>query len=86
MAAGAIKVRRDLLPRREPMKRTPKRIMAQFNLLLMSTPTSTVTIIPQEKQEELRVALIDLLISAASPGEESLNHTAGGANEHAINS
>jgi hypothetical protein len=64
------------------MKRTPKPpkpITAQFTLSLMSTPTSTV--VPQEKQKELKLALIDLLISAASPEEESPNHTTGGGNE-----
>jgi len=64
------------------MKRTPKPpkpITAQFTLSLMSMPTSTV--VPQEKQKELKLALIDLLIGAAYREEESHNHTTGGGNE-----
>jgi hypothetical protein len=60
------------------MKRTLKPITAQLNLSLMSTPVSAV---PQEKQKELKVALIDLLTSAASPAGEGPDHTTGGGDE-----
>jgi hypothetical protein len=56
------------------MKRTPKPVTAQLNLTLMSRSASVV---PQEKQKELKVALIDLLTP---------DHTTGGEDECQTNS
>lgn len=64
------------------MKRTPKRINGQFNLSLMSKPGIAV---PQEKQKELKVALIDLLTSAACIEGESPDGVTGGDDESEIN-
>ena len=64
------------------MKRTPKPITGQLNLSLMSTP---VIAVPQEKQKELKVALIDLLTNAAYPESESPDHTTGDEDESQTN-
>jgi hypothetical protein len=46
------------------MKRHAKRIGPQMNLALFSKPAATI--IPDGKQEELTLALIELLINAAA--------------------
>lgn len=46
------------------MKRTAKPITHQLNLLLVNTPATTVS---QDKQKELKLALIELLTNAARP-------------------
>jgi hypothetical protein len=52
------------------MKRTAKPITQQFNLSLVSAP---VLAISQEKQNELKRALVELLTSAACPAGETRN-------------
>jgi anti-sigma regulatory factor (Ser/Thr protein kinase) len=49
-------------------KRTAKSITQQFNLSLVSTPLMEVS---QDKQKELRLALIELLTNAACPADET---------------
>ncbi len=50
------------------MKRTAKAIAQQFNLSLVSTPATAVS---QDKQEELKRALIELLSNAACTDSEA---------------
>jgi hypothetical protein len=61
------------------MKRTHL-IPQQFNLSLVSEPAITV---PQDKQRELKVALVELLTKAACPNHEAQEN--GGDDEHEIN-
>jgi anti-sigma regulatory factor (Ser/Thr protein kinase) len=62
------------------MKRTAKPIAQQFNLLLVSTPATAVS---QDKQEELKLALIELLNNAACTDNEAQDN--GGEDESEIN-
>lgn len=65
------------------MKRTAKTVGEQFNLSLMNRPA---TAIPQDKQNELKRALVELLTSAALPeGETRDNRTGGDEDESQIN-
>lgn len=69
------------------MKRTPQLITAQMNLSLkVSTLANAV---PQEKQKELKLALVDLLTNAACPKEEESldpDPAKGGKDEFQTNS
>ncbi len=62
------------------MKRTVHLIPQQFNLSLVSEPAITV---PQDKQRELKLALVELLTKAACPNHETQDN--GGEDECEIN-
>ena len=62
------------------MKRTAKPIAQQFNLSLVSAPATAVS---QDKREELKLALIELLSNAA--GTDSQAQHNGGEHESEIN-
>jgi hypothetical protein len=64
------------------MKRRAKTIGEQFNLSLMSR---SGTAIPQDKQNELKRALVELLTSAALPEEETRDRRRGDEDESQIN-
>jgi hypothetical protein len=65
------------------MKRRAKPISEQLNLSLMSR---SKTAIPQDKQNELKRALIELLTSAALPEEETRDCRKGAEDEFQTNS
>ena len=58
------------------MKKSAKRLSGQMNLSLLNPPT---TIIPDSKQGELTLALVELLISAAQ--ENAKQESQGGRDE-----
>lgn len=58
------------------MKKPVKRISGQMNLSLLNLPA---TIIPEGKQGELTLALMELLMSAAQ--EDAQQETRGGRDE-----
>lgn len=58
------------------MKKPAKRISGQMNLSLLNLPA---TIIPEGKQGELTLALMELLMSAAQ--EDAQQETRGGRDE-----
>jgi len=60
-------------------KRTAKSITQQFHLSLVSAPATAVS---QDKQEELKLALIELLSNAACTDHEAQNK--GGEHESEI--
>jgi hypothetical protein len=62
------------------MKRTVHLIPQQFNLSLVSEPAITLF---QDKQRELKLALVELLTKAACPDDEALDK--GGEDESEIN-
>jgi hypothetical protein len=62
------------------MKRTVHLFPQQFNLSLVSEPAITV---PQDKQRELKLALVELLTKAACPNHEMPDN--GGEDEYEIN-
>jgi anti-sigma regulatory factor (Ser/Thr protein kinase) len=62
------------------MKRTATPIAQQFNLSLVSTPATSVS---QAKQEELKLALIELLSNAACTDSAAQDN--GGEDESEIN-
>jgi hypothetical protein len=59
------------------MKRSEKPLNLQMNLSLLSV---SATAVPDDKQRELTLALMELLIKAAQKPSEPL-HTNGGENE-----
>ena len=64
------------------MKRKAKAIGEQLNLSLLSR---SVTAISQEKQNELKRALVELLTSAALPEEETRDCRRGDEDESQTN-
>lgn len=64
------------------MKRTAKTVGEQFNLSLMNRPATAV---PQDKQNELKRALVELLTSAALPEGETKDNRRGDEDEPQIN-
>jgi hypothetical protein len=62
------------------MKRAVHLIPQQFNLSLVSEPAITI---PQNKQRELKLALVELLTKVASPNNETQDN--GGEDEYEIN-
>jgi hypothetical protein len=62
------------------MKQTAHLIPQQLNLLLVSEPAITVS---QDKQRELKLALVELLTKVASPNHEAQDN--GGEDESEIN-
>jgi hypothetical protein len=64
------------------MKRRAKPISEQFNLSLISRPG---TAIPQDKQNELKRALVELLTSAALPEDETRDNRRGDDDESQAN-
>lgn len=56
------------------MKRTAKSIAQQFNLSLVSAPATNVS---PDKQEELKLTLIELLTNATCPPGEMQGHPGG---------
>jgi hypothetical protein len=66
------------------MKRSSKPIAQQFNLSLLSTVPITIS---QDKQKELKLALIELLTDAVCPsqGEDREEEDRGGEDESQTN-
>jgi hypothetical protein len=62
------------------MKRTVHLVPQQFNLSLVSEPAITVS---QDKQRELKLALVELLTKAACPDHEAPDN--GGEDESETN-
>jgi hypothetical protein len=58
------------------VKKSAKRLSRQMNLPLLNSPT---TIVPNSKQGELTLALVELLISAAQ--ENAKPESQGGSDE-----
>jgi hypothetical protein len=58
----AIKLCWDPPPRRKAMKRSAKQLKPQMNLPLLNMPATTV---PNHKQKELELTLMEFLINAA---------------------
>jgi hypothetical protein len=63
-------------------RRGTKAIGEQFNLSLMSRPGIAI---PQDKQNELKRALVELLTSAALPGYETRDNRRGDDDESQTN-
>jgi hypothetical protein len=64
------------------MKQTTQPITQQFNLSLVSVPA---IVICEDKQNELKCALVELLISAACPEGETEDRQRGGEDESQTN-
>jgi hypothetical protein len=62
------------------LKRIVHLIPQQFNLSLVSEPAITIS---QDKQRELKLALVELLTKAACPDHEAQDN--GGEDESEIN-
>jgi hypothetical protein len=63
------------------MKRSPKPIAQQFNLSLLSAAPTTIS---QDKQRELKLALIELLTDAVWPSQDE-REDRGGEDESQTN-
>jgi hypothetical protein len=79
-AHGWDKASQEQSPREVVRESTAKLLHSQLNLLLSNAPK---TVIPDENQRELVIALMELLIEAAQ--ERDADVTNGGGDEHEAN-
>jgi hypothetical protein len=72
----AVRLSWSILPGRSCVNRPTKPLNSQLNLLLINAPKA---VLPDDKQRQLALALVELLISAAQKSDQQ--PTSGGEDE-----